>query len=31
MTGGKMTFTADHRGGTRARLDWPLATADLKK
>jgi signal transduction histidine kinase len=31
MTGGKMTFTADHRGGTRARLDWPLATLDLKK
>ncbi len=31
MTGGKMTFTADHRGGTRARLDWPLATTDLKK
>ncbi len=31
MTGGKMTLVPDHRGGTRAQLDWPLATPDLKK
>jgi signal transduction histidine kinase len=30
MTGGKMTLSQDHRGGTRARLDWPLATGDLQ-
>jgi signal transduction histidine kinase len=30
MTGGKMTLSQDHGGGTRARLDWPLATGDLQ-
>jgi signal transduction histidine kinase len=30
MTGGRMVVGTDSRGGTRAQLDWPLASRDLQ-